>query len=59
MGDLPEDPMMLLSFVNTALRDEFDSLDSFCGFHNVDRELVEKKLSSIDYHYDAGLNRFA
>ena len=27
---LPEDPMMLLSFVNMKLRDEYDSLQALC-----------------------------
>lgn len=59
MGDLPESPMILLSFVNTELRDQFSSLDAFCTFHGADRKALEEKLDSIDYHYDAELNRFA
>ncbi len=27
---LPEDPVMLLSFVNTKLRDQYASLDALC-----------------------------
>lgn len=59
MNELPQDPMILLSFVNTALRDRFDSLDSFCSYHGADKEQLEKKLKTIDYTYDAKLNRFA
>ena len=31
---LPNHPMMLLSVVNTQLRDEFSSLDDLCRFFN-------------------------
>ena len=50
--------MMLLSVVNTQLRDEFSSLDDLCAFFNADREDIEEKLGAIDYEYDPKLNRF-
>lgn len=55
---LPNQPMILLSFVNTKLRDEFPSLDAFCDDFHVEREEIEEKLGSIDYEYDEGLNKF-
>jgi hypothetical protein len=55
---LPNNPMMLLSVVNTQLRDEFSSLDELCVFFNADREDIEEKLSAIDYTYDPNLNKF-
>lgn len=55
---LPNQPMILLSFVNTKLRDDFSSLDEFCDSFRVDREEIEEKLASIDYEYDEGLNKF-
>lgn len=58
MGDLPESPAILLSYVNTELRDSFESLDAFCAYHSADRAELEKKLAALDYHYDAGANRF-
>ena len=33
---LPSDPIMLLSFVNTRLRDEYGSLKELCSALNVD-----------------------
>ena len=30
---LPQDPFILLSFVNTQLRDRFDSLEALCEEH--------------------------
>ena len=55
---LPNNPMMLLSVVNTQLRDEFSSLDEFCIFFNAERDDVEEKLAAIDYTYDPELNKF-
>ena len=55
---LPNHPMMLLSVVNTHLRDEFSSLDDLCRFFNQDRSELEEKLAAIDYTYDEKLNRF-
>lgn len=55
---LPNQPMILLSFVNTKLRDEFASLNAFCDDFHVDRDEIEEKLASIDYEYDEELNKF-
>ena len=30
---IPNDPVILLSFVNARLRDEYDSLEELCGAH--------------------------
>ncbi len=55
---LPEDPMMLLSYVNTQLRDFYKSLDEFCDSQDVSAEELKKKLKTIDYEYDEKLNKF-
>lgn len=55
---LPNQPMILLSFINTKLRDDYDSLDALCDDFRVPRDEIEEKLGSIDYEYDEGLNKF-
>lgn len=55
---LPNDPVMLLSYVNTQLRDFYSSLDEFCSTMEVDKGSIEEKLSIIDYHYDGNRNQF-
>lgn len=55
---MPKDPVMLLSFVNLKLRDFYGSLDAFCDDLDVDKGEIEKKLNSIDYHYDSVKNQF-
>lgn len=56
--NLPNDPVMLLSYVNTQLRDFYSDLDRFCAVFDVDRDAIEKKLELIDYTYDARTNQF-
>ena len=55
---IPNDPAMLLSYVNTKLRDEYDDLDKLCDDLDISREELEKKLGSITYAYDEKLNKF-
>lgn len=55
---LPKDPVMLLSVVNTKLRDEYASLAALCEDLDVDRAALEQTLSALDYHYDAQRNQF-
>ena len=51
--NIPKDPMILLSFVNTKLRDEYHSLEDFCKEHNLDIEALKKKLEEIGFQYNA------
>ena len=55
---LPQDPMILLSYVNTKLRDEFPSLRELCLTLGVDEEDLCRRMKQIDYEYDSALNRF-
>ena len=55
---IPKDPVMLLSYMNTQLRDFYGSLDAFCEDKNADRKELEEKLASIDYVYDPAANHF-
>ncbi len=54
----PKDPAMLLSWINTQLRDFYPSLTELCAAENLDREAVEAALSFIDYAYDSDTNQF-
>ena len=55
---IPNDPMILLSFVNTKLRDFHPSLEDLCKSLQLDPQEITRKLSGIGYEYDAQLNRF-
>ncbi|MCH5297140.1 MAG: DUF4250 domain-containing protein [Ruminococcus sp.] len=55
---IPNDPMILLSYINTQLRDNYSSFDELCKSMCVDGEEIKSKLDSIDYKYDKSLNKF-
>lgn len=55
---IPKDPVMLLSYVNTQLRDYYSSLDELCGAMDLDSQRIIDSLAAIDYRYDAGRNQF-
>ena len=55
---IPNDPAILLSYVNTKLRDEYASLDIMCDDLQLNRAELEQKLEAIDYKYDEALNKF-
>lgn len=55
---IPGDPVILLSFVNTKLRDYYGSIEVMCEELSIDRLELQKKLSGIDYHYDRKRNQF-
>ena len=58
MMNLPQDPVMLLSVVNTALRDRYRSLDALCAEEELVKEDLIEKLRVIDYTYDETQNQF-
>jgi hypothetical protein len=55
---IPNDPVMLLSFVNLKLRDFYDSLDALCDDLDADKSEIEAKLSAINYTYNEERNQF-
>ena len=58
MTGLPNDPVMLLSVVNTALRDTHQDLDGFCRTGDVEKDEIISKLKTINYEYNVELNKF-
>ena len=56
--ELPKDEVILLSYVNTKLRDFNSSLDDFCKENNLNEDEIKQKLEMIDYHYDEYKNKF-
>lgn len=55
---IPNDPVMLLSFVNMKLRDKYASLDDMCEDLDILSSEIIEKLEKIDYHYDVEKNQF-
>ena len=57
-NDLPKDPMMLLSFVNMKLRDQYASLDALCDDLDIERTELERRLAKAGFEYSAEHNKF-
>ena len=54
---LPNDPILLLSVVNTKLRDQYPTLEALCDDLEEDRQALEEKLAAVDYRYDPQRNQ--
>ena len=58
MENLPTDPFILLSYVNTKLRDDYSSLDKMCEDLDINRSELEKKLGEAGFEYSSENNKF-
>lgn len=56
--NMPKDPIMLLSFVNTQLRDNYASLKELAAAYMVEESEITDKLAAINYAYDENRNAF-
>lgn len=50
--------MMLLSVINTHLRDTYPSLDALCDDLNVGKQQIISQLAAIGYEYNEEQNKF-
>lgn len=55
---LPNDPVMLMSMINTKLRDIYPSLEALCDDMDVSENEIKEKLEKAGFSYDADLNQF-
>jgi len=55
---LPSDPNILLSVINTKLRDEYSSLNELCDTLDVDKEKLISDLKAAGYRYKPEINQF-
>ncbi len=56
--NIPKDPVMLLSFINMKLRDEYAGLDELCAALGLDRKELEEKLEKAGFVWDGQAGRF-
>ena len=55
---LPNDPIIMLSVLNTKLRDFYGSLDELCDDLELNKSEIENKLAAIGYKYQKERNQF-
>ncbi|MDE7311209.1 MAG: DUF4250 domain-containing protein [Eubacterium sp.] len=58
MPSIPNDPAILVSYVNTHLRDHYPSLQELCASLNLDEAQLCQKLDAIGYVYSQSQNQF-
>lgn len=55
---IPSNPVILLSYLNTQLRDNYPSFTELCKAMDLDENDIRIRLREINYEYDPDLNRF-
>lgn len=55
---MPKDPVILLSYVNTKLRDQYSSLEDLCTSEGADPGEIINKLKEVGYTYKREENKF-
>lgn len=55
---IPTDPYILLSYVNTKLRDDYPSLQALCRGLDIDETQLRATLQKIGYQYTPDTNQF-
>ncbi len=58
---LPLDPVMLLSYINTQLRDNYKGLEALADGLDISKDELDaivSKLKGIGYNYDTSTNQF-
>ena len=55
---LPQDPVILMSVLNTKLRDGYDSLEALCEDLELERDELTDRLHEAGFDYDPEQNQF-
>lgn len=55
---IPQDPFILLSYLNTKLRDFYPDLRSLCRDMGLNQEQIEDKMERVGFVYDQTTNQF-
>ena len=55
---LPNDPIILLSYINTKLRDDYADLDDLCSSLGIEAGDMCGRLAPLGYTYNRKNNRF-
>lgn len=58
MENIPNDPFLLLSFLNMKLRDFYPSLADLCEDLGLNEQELFQKMQEIGYSYDKTRNQF-
>ncbi len=55
---LPQDPILLMSLINTYLRDQYPSLEALCEDRELDAAAICAALEAVGFTYQPEQNQF-
>lgn len=55
---ITNDPIILMSYLNTQLRDHYSSLEDLCKSMDLDASEIAEKLKDVGYVYHQERNQF-
>ncbi|MDE6650295.1 MAG: DUF4250 domain-containing protein [Muribaculaceae bacterium] len=58
MEILPKDPVMLMSFVNMKLRDEYRTLEDFCSSYGLDENKLKAMMECAGFEWLPDIRQF-
>lgn len=58
ISELPQDSAILMSYINTLLRDRYDSLAQLCDDMDIDITALIAKMKDAGFEYNSELNKF-
>ena len=58
MAGIPQDPVMLYSYLNTLLRDRYGSLSELCEDLELSETKLRERLLEAGFQYQPEKNRF-
>ncbi len=58
MDILPKDPVMLMSFINMKLRDEYRTLEDFCAVYGLDESKLKAQMEASGFEWLPGIRQF-
>jgi hypothetical protein len=58
MEHLPQDPVMLVSYINMKLRDTYSSLEDLCDDLNISQDELVTTLANAGFEYSSENKRF-
>lgn len=56
--ELPQDPAILLSYINTKLRDVYPTLNALCDDLHIDKDKLTETMAKNGFEYSEENNKF-
>ncbi|MDE6479320.1 MAG: DUF4250 domain-containing protein [Muribaculaceae bacterium] len=58
MEIMPKDPVMLMSFINMKLRDEYRTLEDFCVAYCLDEAKLKSQMEASGFQWMPDIRQF-